>query len=120
LHQLNIKINNKLFYKLLAIALGAFWGGVLRWQIKNYIIVNIIGSTLLGFLVPFKQLILIKALLGFGFCGALTTFSSWMMNSIDLAFQGLWLDAMWSIFCPLFLGLIFANLGFSLGKKLTG
>ena len=119
MHQVNIRIDKKLFYRFLAIVIGAFCGGVIRWQVKNYLIVNLIGSMMLGFLLPFKQLILIQALLGFGFCGSFTTFSGWIMNSIYLAFHGFWLDAILSILWPLFLGLVFAIFGFFLGKKFS-
>ena len=71
--------------ELLLVALGAVPGAVIRWQIgshlpDNDVIVNVLGAFILGWLVglplrPKRQL-----LVGIGFCGSLTTFSSWMVH----------------------------------------
>ena len=59
------------------ISLGAIPAAILRWQVDQIYIVNIIGCFLLGLInnlnIPRKY----KLIFGFGFCGSLTTFSGW-------------------------------------------
>ncbi|MEY2644289.1 MAG: hypothetical protein RLZZ611_938 [Cyanobacteriota bacterium] len=79
--------------ELLLVAAGAVPGALLRWQaavqlapalggdaITN-LIVNLLGSFLLGFLAgPIPRRTALVLCLGIGFCGSLTTFSSWMLD----------------------------------------
>jgi CrcB protein len=49
------------------------------------LLVNVLGSFVLGFLagpIPMRTGLLL--LLGIGFCGSLTTFSSWMLDVVKL------------------------------------
>ncbi|MCB0732169.1 MAG: fluoride efflux transporter CrcB [Ignavibacteriae bacterium] len=86
----------------LLVTIGAGIGGGLRYFISNYaakffpiyfpfgtLIVNAIGSILLGFLIfglDDKELLSnnLKLLLGVGFCGGLTTFSTFSLETINL------------------------------------
>ena len=110
--------------ELALVALGAVPGAVIRWQIAvhlhdNDVIVNVLGAFILGWLVglplrPKRQL-----LIGIGFCGSLTTFSSWMVNSVSFISQGDWLAALGLIGLTLGLGLGAAALGVVVGRSLV-
>ena len=110
--------------ELALVALGAVPGAVMRWQIGSYlhdndVIVNVLGAFLLGWLAglplrPRRQLFI-----GIGFCGSLTTFSSWMVNCVSFIAQGDWLAALGLIGLTLGLGLGAAALGVFVGRNLV-
>ena len=110
--------------ELALVALGAVPGAVMRWQIGSYlhdndVIVNVLGAFLLGWLAglplrPRRQLFI-----GIGFCGSLTTFSSWMVNCVSFIAQGDWLAALGLIGLTLGLGLGAAALGVFVGRSLV-
>lgn len=110
--------------ELLLVALGAVPGAVIRWQIgshlpDNDVIANVFGAFILGWLVglplrPKRQL-----LIGIGFCGSLTTFSSWMVHCVTFIAQGDWLAALGLIGLTLGLGLGAAALGVFVGRSLV-
>ena len=72
------------------------------------LLVNVLGAALLGLLAglaaPRRQL-----LLGIGFCGSVTTFSSWMLAAMKQLSAGDWAAA---------LGLIGLTLGWAWGQQL--
>ena len=110
--------------ELLLVALGAVPGAVMRWQVgthlhDNNVIVNVLGALILGWLVglplrPKRQL-----LIGIGFCGSVTTFSSWMVDCVVFIAQGDWLAALGLIGLTLGLGLGAAALGVFAGRSLV-
>ena len=107
--------------ELLLVAAGAVPGAVMRWQVgvhlhDNNLVVNVLGAFILGWLVglplrPRRQL-----LIGIGFCGSLTTFSSWMVHCVTFIAKGDWLAALGLIGLTLGLGLGAAALGVMLGR----
>ena len=102
--------------ELLWVALGAVPGALLRWQIALHfpdcnIGANVLGAGLLGWLAGLPPAPRRQLFLGIGFCGSLTTFSSWMLDSIRFLTAGLWRDAF---------GLIGLTLGFGLGAAWLG
>ena len=109
--------------ELLLVAAGAVPGALLRWQLALHLgdqnlLVNVLGAALLGLLAgrpaaPRRQL-----LVGIGFCGSLTTFSSWMLAAMKHLGAGDWHAAVGLIGLTLGLGLGAAALGFSLGRRL--
>ena len=117
--QLNLRQDLR---ELALVALGAVPGAVMRWQIASHfhdndVIVNVLGAFILGWLVglpirPKRQL-----LIGIGFCGALTTFSSWMVHCVSFIAQGDWLAALGLIGLTLGLGLGAAALGVFVGRS---
>ncbi len=120
-HQLSLR---KDLSELLLVALGAVPGAVMRWQVgahlqDNNVIVNVLGAFILGWLAglplrPKRQL-----LIGIGFCGSLTTFSSWMVDCVAFIAQGDWLAALGLIGVTLGLGLGAAALGVLFGRALA-
>jgi CrcB protein len=111
-------------HELALVALGAVPGAVMRWQIASHfhdndVIVNVLGAFILGWLFglpirPKRQL-----LIGIGFCGSLTTFSSWMVHCVSFIAQGDWLAALGLIGLTLGLGLGAAALGVVVGRSLV-
>ncbi|CAD8124796.1 unnamed protein product [Paramecium sonneborni] len=113
---------------LLCLSLGAYIGASLRLEIvstyTNYfnddiipidMFDNFLGSFVIGF---YNDRYKIKDLsshlaISTGFCGCLTTFSSWMLGSIKLANSEQWLNCLINIF----LGFIIAYSGFKLGQN---
>ncbi|OJF14039.1 fluoride efflux transporter FluC [Couchioplanes caeruleus] len=86
---------------VLLVALGAAVGAPLRYLTDRYVrarrdspfpwgtlIVNVAGSLLLGFLVGLPVGPALAALVGTGFCGALTTYSTFGFETWGLARTG--------------------------------
>lgn len=75
--------------ELLLVALGAVPGALLRWVLHCDPIANLLGCLLIGLATnqkpPRPRLML---LLGIGFCGALTTFSGWILALATALQQG--------------------------------
>jgi len=111
-------------HELALVALGAVPGAVMRWQIASHfhdndVIVNVLGAFILGWLFglpirPKRQL-----LIGIGFCGSLTTFSSWMVHCVTFIAEGHWLAALGLIGLTLGLGVGAAGLGVLIGRALV-
>ena len=102
--------------ELLWVALGAVPGALLRWLVALQLpdcnlVVNVMGAALLGWLAGLPAAPRRQLFLGIGFCGSLTTFSSWMLDSIRFLTAGLWSDAF---------GLIGFTLGFGFGAAWLG
>ena len=108
--------------ELLLVAVGAVPGALLRWQFgvvlnDRDVLVNVLGSLILGLLLGLPYRPRIQLLVGIGFCGSLTTFSSWMVNSVDLIVSGQPLEAIGLIGLTLGLGLGGAALGLWIGRR---
>ena len=109
--------------ELLLVALGAVPGALLRWQLSLHLadqnlVANTLGSALLGFLAGLPAAPRRQLLLGVGFCGSLTTFSSWMLDAVRQLGVGEIKSAAGLIGLTLGLGLGAAALGFQLGQKI--
>ena len=108
--------------ELLLVAVGAVPGALLRWQFgvvlhDRDVLVNVLGSLILGLLLGLPYRPRLQLLVGIGFCGSLTTFSSWMVNSVDLIASGQQLAAIGLIGMTLGLGLGGAALGLWIGRR---
>ena len=108
--------------ELLLVGVGAVPGALLRWQLALHLgdqnlLVNVLGAALLGFLAGLPAAPRHQLLLGIGFCGSLTTFSSWMLAAMKQLSSGDWTAALGLIGMTLGLGLGAAALGFSLGRR---
>ena len=109
--------------ELLLVALGAVPGALLRWQLSLHLadqnlVANTLGSALLGFVVGLPAAPRRQLLLGVGFCGSLTTFSSWMLDAVRQLGVGEIKSAAGLIGLTLGLGLGAAALGFQLGRQI--
>ena len=112
------------FQELLLVGLGAVPGALLRWQVALHLgdqnlLVNVFGAALLGLLAGLPAAPRRQLLLGIGFCGSVTTFSSWMLAAMKHISQGHCGAALGLIGLTLGLGLGAAALGFFAGRRLT-
>jgi len=108
--------------RFLLVAAGAVPGALLRWQaavqLSPYlppggsdVVVNGVGSWLLAWLVTRSASRQgLRLFLGAGFCGSLTTFSSWMLVTERLQQQGFIMGLLW-LGLGLAVGLAMAWLG---------
>ncbi|MGW4502244.1 fluoride efflux transporter CrcB [Micromonospora sp. NPDC004336] len=118
---------------VLLIALGAAVGAPLRYLADRAVqarlgsafpwgtlTVNVVGSLLLGLLVGLPVGPAAGALLGTGFCGALTTYSTFGYETVRLARRGRRLLALANVLASVAAGLAAAGIGFALAHTLTG
>ena len=118
--------------ELLLVAGGAVPGALLRWQVGVHLgprlggdaaanlLVNLVGSFLLGVLagpIPYRTTLLLW--LGIGFCGSLTTFSSWMLDVMRLLQSQQPWQALGLLVASLVLGLGCAALGLACSPHLV-
>ena len=108
--------------ELVLVALGAVPGALVRWQVvlhwaDRHVLVNVLGAALLGLLAGLPAAPRRQLLVGIGFCGSLTTFSSWMLEAMQLISAGKIVEASGLIGLTLGLGLGAAALGFWVGQR---
>lgn len=116
--------------ELALVGCGAVPGAWLRWQTGIHLgpvlggsavsdlLVNLVGSLILGFLAgPMPRRPSLLLLLGIGFCGCLTTFSSWMLDVVKLLQAGQPVFGLLLIVVSLALGLACAAAGFQLSRR---
>ncbi len=106
---------------VLAVACGAAVGAMLRHGIaqrrsgwRATMIANLTGSLILGTLVGFGPSRPLGLLVGTGFCGALTTMSTLMLEASERPRRQRWL----LLAAHVGLGLALAALGFAIGTRL--
>ena len=109
--------------ELLLVSLGAVPGALLRWQVAHHlddrsVVVNVVGAALLGLLAGLPAAPRRQLLVGIGFCGSLTTFSSWMLDAMRLISVGKVVEAFGLIGITLGLGVAASWIGFRCGRVL--
>ena len=109
----------RIFSELFFVGFGAVPGALIRWTLNNDFACNMIGAACFGFVLGLSVKPRIRLLLGAGFCGSLTTFSSWIISSLELIIKGEILKSMIVIIIALLLGLFSSFLGFFLGRKIN-
>jgi len=113
---------------------GGIVGTVLRYVLSGAIyqkvgtdfpygtlVINLIGCFLIGLFATLsdEKLVLspdMKVMLMAGFCGAFTTFSTFMLETGNLIKDGEWLRALSNVLLSLFIGFLLFRLGEWLGK----
>ncbi len=121
---------------LLAVGTGGFLGAISRFALSGWIqrivgssfpygtlTVNVLGSFLIGFLLLyFEQSIAPhqKALMMTGFLGALTTFSTFSLETVLMLQQNLYLKALSNISLNVLLCVMATLLGMMLFRRIYG
>ncbi|MEH0827723.1 MULTISPECIES: fluoride efflux transporter CrcB [unclassified Micromonospora] len=82
--------------------------------------VNVAGSLLLGVVLAVPAGPAVTALVGTGFCGALTTWSTFGYETVRLARAGARRHALANVLLSVTAGLAAATLGYALGRALAG
>ena len=111
-------MNRILKNNFICISIGAVPAAILRLQIDQIFIVNIIGCFLLGFINSSAISKRYKLILGFGFCGSLTTFSGWSFQLFKLINQGFYQLFFLNTISIVMLGIFAVSLGHLLAKKI--
>lgn len=88
------------------------FGATLPW---GTFLVNVVGSALLGLVVGSAAPPAVMALVGTGFCGALTTYSTFGAETVELAERGRWGFAAANVIGSVLAGLAAAWLGLAVG-----
>lgn len=120
---------------LLSVGIGGFIGAILRFTLSGWVqkatastfpfgtlSVNILGSFLIGFLFLYFQHINLspthKALFITGLLGALTTFSTFSLDTVLLMQNELYLKALYNLVFNVLLSITATVLGMMLFKKI--
>ena len=117
----------------LMVAIGAGVGAPLRYLTDRAVqtrhgsafpwgtlTVNVAGSLVLGFVIALPMGPLATALIGTGFCGALTTYSAFGYETMRLAREGALRQAVANVVVSVLAGLGAAYLGMVLARAVTG
>ena len=118
---------------VLLIAIGAALGAPLRYLTDRAVqarhdspfpwgtlTVNVLGSLVLGAVAAIPAGPAVTALVGTGFCGALTTWSTLSYETLRLTREGARFHALASALASVVAGLGAASLGYALARALTG
>lgn len=113
------------------VAIGAFFGAISRFVVSKRvdkkiqskfpfgtISVNLLGSFLLGLLFAIKTSNPVTLLLGTGFMGSFTTFSTFQVDSLKLGLEKQWKLLFKYLIYSYVLGITFAFIGFSIGNQI--
>jgi fluoride exporter len=117
---------------LLLVMLGAAVGAPSRWLLDRFVqsrhdsvfpwgtfAINVLGSLLLGVLLGLRVPPEVALLLGTGFCGGFTTFSTFGFETVRLAEEGSSATALLNVVASLSVGLLAAFAGWYLGVGLA-
>jgi len=121
---------------LLAVGTGGFIGAILRFLISGWVqkltptlfpigtlSVNVLGSFIIGFIALYFESVVAphqKALVITGMLGALTTFSTFSLETVTMLQDGLWGRVTMNVTLNVILCVIATMLGMMLFKRLYG
>ena len=74
---------------------------------------------MLGFVISLSLKSSLNLIFGIGFCGSLTTFSGWMLDSIRHIQNGNAIEGILLLIMPLTIGIFLARIGFFFGRKVN-
>ncbi len=112
---------NKFFLKdnyFFLISLGAVPAAILRWQIDQIFIVNMIGCFSIGIINALPLNKRYKLIFGFGFCGSLTTFGGWSSQLFQFIIQNSYKQLLLNSILFVVIGILSVGLGDLIGKKI--
>ncbi|MCU5174259.1 MULTISPECIES: fluoride efflux transporter CrcB [Bacillus cereus group] len=109
----------------LLVATGGFFGAITRFAISNWFkktsfpiatfLINITGAFLLGYIIGNGVTTGWQLLLGTGFMGAFTTFSTFKLESVQLLNRKSFSTFLLYLSATYIVGILFAFLGMQLG-----
>ncbi|MBP1916115.1 CrcB protein [Lederbergia galactosidilyticus] len=112
------------------VAVGGFFGAIARYGISNWLkgkypsffpiatlIVNLIGSFLLGWMIGANLGHSLQLLFGTGFMGAFTTFSTFKLESIQLQAEKKWKLLAFYLGITYTVGILLAFIGMKIGSS---
>jgi len=118
---------------LALVMLGAAIGAPSRWALDRFVqarhdsvfpwgtfTINVLGSLLLGVILGARVPADVALLLGTGFCGGFTTFSTFGFETVRLAQEGSRAEALLNVGASLAAGMVAAVTGWYLGVAVTG
>lgn len=118
---------------LALVMLGAALGAPCRWLLDRFVqsrhdsvfpwgtfVINVLGSLALGLLLGAASSHELVALLGTGFCGGFTTFSTFGFESVRLGERGSGSIALLNVGASMAVGLLAAFAGWYLGASFLG
>jgi len=105
---------------LLLVAAGAVPGALLRWRLGDLLVANLLGSLLIGLIVAaggrFPRVVLLGAV---GFCGSLTSYSTWILD-LEQALRSGGAGAAAGVLAAVPAGVGAAAAGLAIGRWLAG
>ena len=104
--------------KFIYISIGAILGSILRWQLDEVFIVNMLGCFLIGLFNSLSFDSKYELIFCIGFCGSLTTFSGWIFRLFELTNKGLYIQALWGTISMVMMGFFAVSLGNLLTNKI--
>ncbi len=119
-------------WKVTVLAIGGALGTLARYGLNGVIappaatfplgtlVVNVTGCFLIGLLTPLSLRSEWRLFLMIGFCGGYTTFSSYGIQTLELARDAEWLHVALNIIGSNLLGLLAVYLGWVCGKLVHG
>ena len=107
------------FKQFIYLSIGAIPGVILRWQLGEIFLVNIIGCLLIGLFNSLSFGSKYQLIFCIGFCGSLTTFSGWILDLVLLVSDGFYIQALLDIISMLIMGFSAVCLGNLLGKRIN-
>ena len=109
-----LDINNVIY-----ISIGAIAGSLLRWQLEEIFILNVIGCFVIGLINSLSLNSKYKLIFSIGLCGSLTTFSGLILEVFKLVSNGFYIKALLGTMLMTIMGFFAVALGNLLAKKIT-
>ncbi len=106
------------FERFFFVGSGAVPGALIRWLLNNDLAVNLLGTLVFGIVMGLRVRFRFQLIFCIGFCGACTTFSGWVMETVELVNDGMWLQGISLIMITIIFGIIALFAGFFIGRRI--